>query len=517
MTGFAPLSNRPVIIGAGLAGLTTALSLAPIPVIVLCAGKLGEQSSSGWAQGGIAAAVGADDTSILHAEDTINAGGGLCDPAIVGQVTAGGAAVIEKLTAHGVMFDRDAAGRLQLGLEGAHARRRIVHISGDSAGIAIMQAMIAKIRATPSIEIIENVIATDLHVGSNGIEGVTILRDGKPAFLPTNRVVLATGGAGALWRHTTNPLSSWGCGFALAARAGAQLADLEFMQFHPTAIDIGRDPMPLASEALRGEGTILVDENGERVMAGFKRAELEPRDVVSRAIWAHMNKGHRVYLDARQSLGENFTKRFPAIHAVCLSAGIDPARAPIPVRPAAHYHMGGVAVDATGRSSVQGLWACGEVASTGLHGANRLASNSLLEATFFGAKVAEDIAGAVDQESGARDRKVQIKKPQPENAIYSKAIRAIMSEHLGVIRNTPGIETAIQELLPLAEKSDMALVGLMIAVAAARRVESRGSHTRSDFPAPSAAWAKRQILSLDDILDYAQGLSADIPLAVAGV
>ena len=197
-------------------------------------------------------------------------------------------------------------------------------------------------------------------------------------------MVLATGGAGALWRHTTNPLGSWGHGLALAVRAGAKLADLEFMQFHPTAIDIGRDPMPLASEALRGEGAVLIDENGDRFMQGIGRAELEPRDVVARVLHAHMNKGHRVFLDARAAIGENFAARFPGIHAACIAAGIDPARAPIPVRPAAHYHMGGVAVDARGRSSIEGLWACGEVASTGLHGANRLASNSLLEAAFFG-------------------------------------------------------------------------------------------------------------------------------------
>jgi L-aspartate oxidase len=245
MTSIPEFPDRPIIIGAGLAGLATALSLAPMPVIVLCAGKLGEQSSSGWAQGGIAAAVGEGDTPDLHAEDTIKAGGGICVPNIVQRVTEGGASVIEMLTGWGVAFDRDAAGRLQLGLEGAHSQRRIAHIRGDGAGDAIMQAVIATARKTPSIEIIENARAIDLAVGNNGIEGVSIVRDGKPVFLPTDRVVLATGGAGALWQHTTNPRGSWGAGLALAARAGAALADLEFVQFHPTAIDIpGRQRSP---------------------------------------------------------------------------------------------------------------------------------------------------------------------------------------------------------------------------------------------------------------------------------
>ena len=382
---------KPVIIGAGLAGLTAALSLAPRPVILLSARALGDATSSAWAQGGIAAAIGPDDNPSLHAEDTLKAGAGLCDPAIVKQITDEAPQIIEWLLAQGVAFDHDATG-WRLGLEGGHSRRRILHAEGDSTGFAMMKALIAAVHATPSIEVIEGARAVELCV-NDGIAGVAIERDDARSVVATNQVVLATGGAGALWRHTTNPLGSWGGGLVLAARAGALLGDLEFMQFHPTAIDVGRDPMPLASEALRGEGAILIDETGTRFMAGQGRAELEPRDIVARAIWNHMGKGHRIFLDAHKALGKNFAKNFPFIHALCVEAGIDPATQPIPVRPAAHYHMGGVVTDMRGRSSVEGLWVCGEVACTGLHGANRLASNSLLEAVFSGRRIAEDISG----------------------------------------------------------------------------------------------------------------------------
>jgi L-aspartate oxidase len=479
-----------------------------MPAVVLSAGKLGGPSSSGWAQGGIAAAVGSDDAPNFHAEDTIKAGAGLCDPAIVRLVTEGAPAVIEKLIARGVVFDRDANGKLQLGLEGAHSRRRIVHAGGDGAGRAVMDVMIEVARATPSIEIIEHAMATDLLTDDNGIRGVVFMRDGKRATLDANRVVLATGGAGALWYHTTNPPGAQGQGLALAARAGAAFADLEFVQFHPTAIDIGRDPMPLASEALRGEGAVLIDDKGARFMAHFPRAELEPRDVVSRAIHAHMNKGHRVFLDAR-IIDEKFAARFPAIHAACAVAGIDPARTPIPVRPAAHYHMGGVAVDAWGRSSVAGLWACGEAACTGLHGANRLASNSLLEAAFFGERVAQDICSRQEWPNAAHGKIDVISQA----SIISPNIRNIMSTHVGVLRNEAGLQSAVQQLLPLAEHSDAALVALMIAASALMREESRGSHARTDFPAASPA--QRRILSLDDIRAYAQNLE-EPALAMAG-
>ena len=293
-----------------------------------------------------------------------------------------------------------------------------------------------------------------------------------------------------MWRDTTNPHENWGGGLALAARAGATLGDLEFVQFHPTAIDVGRDPMPLASEALRGEGAVLVNENGARFID-----ELQPRDIVARAIWQQIAQGHRVFLDARQALGDKFAARFPTIYGVCASAGIDPACVPIHVRPAAHYHMGGVVTDAKGRTDVAGLWACGEVACTGLHGANRLASNSLLEAASFGRRVAEDITSSfprrlgIQRRASARQRlHMRRRRSVAESSLRGndkhkiRQIRSIMSDHVGVTRDRAGLVQAVDFLSPLRGHSDMALVGWMIAMAALRREESRGAHCRTDFP-----------------------------------
>jgi len=484
---------KPVIIGAGLAGLTVALSLAPMPVILLTSKKLDGESSSAWAQGGIAAAMGVDDNAGLHASDTVKAGAGLCDAAVVQQVTADGAVVIEKLVRCGALFDRDSANQLQLGLEAAHSRRRIVH-AGDATGAAVMQALIKAVRNTPSIEVLEDVTALDIAANAS-VCGVTVNRNGETDFIKTDKIILATGGAGALWKHTTNPLSSWGQGLALAAKAGALLGDLEFMQFHPTAIDIGFDPMPLASEALRGEGAILVDERGNQFTDS-----LQPRDIVTRAIWKHSAAGHKIFLDARTFAEAKWTQHFPHIQALCLKAGIDPMKSLIPVRPAAHYHMGGVVTDAYGRTNVKGLWACGEVANTGLHGANRLASNSLLEAASFGARVAADVAGSQDKSAGVPPPSLTLPARGRENFHpCHQEIRALMSQHVGVLRDQKALSMAVEQLAVLAPQSDMALAGLMIATAALKRKESRGAHTRTDFPVMVEP-AKRSTLSLAEIM-----------------
>jgi len=490
------LAGAPVIIGGGLAGLMTALRLAPQPVILLAKTPLAQGAASAWAQGGVAAAVGEGDDPALHAADTLAAGDGLGDPVVANRIAAAAPDAIAELERFGVLFDRDARGRFALGLEAAHGRRRIVHVTGDGTGAAIMRALVAAVAATPSITVVEGLEARRLLIDDRGIAGVLAAGPWSACLLPTRRVVLATGGLGGLYAHTTNPLGAIGQGVALAARAGAALADMEFVQFHPTALAVGLDPMPLVSEAVRGEGAVLVDETGSRFMAGQGRAELEPRDVVSRAVAAHIAADHRVFLDARQALGADFARHFPGITVRCRAAGIDPSIQPIPVRPAVHYHMGGIAVDAEGRSTIDGLWACGEVAASGLHGANRLASNSLLEAVVMAGFVADSIAGT---KAGPLPAPRPVALPAAPDA---GPLRAFTSETLGVMRERTGLEAAVAHLQLLAFRggavADPALVALLIATAALAREESRGGHWRADFPRPSFAWARHLVQRVDD-------------------
>src|SRR5262245_24243978 len=466
------LAGQPIIVGAGLAGLLTALHLAPEPVIVLAKAPLALGAASAWAQGGIAAAVGAGDNPALHAADTIAAGAELCDASMVERITAAAPGAVEDLARRGVAFDRSADGRFKLGLEAAHSHRRIVHAGGDSTGREIMRTLIASVRQTPSVTVLDGVEARRLMMADGRLAGVLAQTRAGPLLLASSRVVIATGGVGGLYRHTTNPLGSIGQGLALAARAGAVLTDMEFVQFHPTALDVGLDPMPLVSEALRGEGAILVDEAGDRFMAGHGRGELEPRDVVTRAVWGHILGGHRVFLDARNTLGNHFAERFPVIGAHCAAAGINPAATPIPVRPAAHYHMGGIAVDQGGRTANAGLSAWGEAAATGLHGANRLASNSLLEAACCARWVAASIAGMT-----TRNRVTNRPAAIPPEVVDAGSVREIMSQHLGVLRDHAGLRTAIEALRTVAfgdhSIADPALVGLMMATEIGRASRRR--------------------------------------------
>jgi L-aspartate oxidase len=503
--------DHPVIIGAGLAGLMAALHLAPQPVTVLTRAPLGEQAASAWAQGGLAAAIGADDSPDLHLADTLAAGDGLCDPAVARRIIEAAPALVDQLARLGARFDRDAHGNIALGLEAGHARRRIIHAQGDSSGREILRAVIEAVRQSRHIQVLEACTATRLILRDGAIAGVLAHGPGGPFVLRASRVVIATGGLGGLYRESTNPAGAIGQGLVLAARAGAALADLEFVQFHPTALDVGLDPMPLVSEAVRGEGAILIDETGARFMAGQGRAELEPRDVVSRAVWRRMGEGHRVFLDARAALGARFATRFPVVHATCRAAGIDPATQPIPIRPAAHYHMGGIAVDRAGRGTVPGLWACGEAASTGLHGANRLASNSLLEAAITGQAVAADIAGT---KAGRPAPLAPLALPPRPDAT---AVRALLSRHAGVLRDESGLINAAAALAPLAKghgpASDPALLGLMMLTAMQLRRESRGGHARTDFPEKSGALAKRLTLTWDQ----ARAAARAAPMAPARV
>ena len=510
------LAGQPVIVGAGLAGLACALSLSPMPVVVITKAALGTGCSSVWAQGGIAAALGEDDSVALHIADTIAAGAGLCDDEAVARIVSAAPRVIAALESWGVRFDRKPDGTRAVSLEAAHSRRRVLHAGGgDTAGLNIMQALIALVRATPSIQVLEQTEVVRLITRGGAVHGLVVQVDGMPMVLPTRRVVIATGGIGGLWPHSTNPSGATGQGLALAALAGTNLLDIEFVQFHPTALDIGRDPMPLASEALRGEGARLVDDAGNPVMSNDPRGDLAPRDVVARAVAQRYEQGGRVFLDGRATIGAAYPKRFPTLYNVCADAGIDLLTTPIPVRPAAHYHMGGIAVESTGRSTIDGLWACGEAAATGLHGANRLASNSLLEAVVTGMAVAEDIAGATPLDRQPALVSMTLGDLRADNPAVTETIRQIMGRHLGIARHGDGIAAALTDLRGYAASGHKgAIAALLVAAGAYLRLESRGSHYRLDYPDALCA-PVRQPVTLSDALELAGSLAGS-GRAVAG-
>lgn len=508
-----------VIVGGGLAGLFCALKLSPRPVTVISAAPLGEGASSAWAQGGIAAAVAEGDSAEAHAADTIAVGGGIVDEAVALRLAREAGARICDLLDYGVPFDRDLEGRLAVSREAAHSARRIVHVQGDRAGRAIIAALIEAVRKTPSIRIIEGYLAETLLTDGEAVSGLQLRRTGTPSARPitiaARAVVLATGGIGHLYAVTTNPAEACGSGLALAARAGAVIADPEFVQFHPTAIMVGRDPAPLASEALRGEGAILVNKTGERFMTTLHPlAELAPRDIVARGVFAEILAGRGAFLDATKALGARFAQAFPTVYASCLEGGIDPATQPIPIAPAAHYHMGGIAVDQSGRSSIRGLWAGGEVSSTGAHGANRLASNSLLEAVVYAARIAQDINGH-DLPPSARPAILAEAPNSAINADDEKRLRTLMAMQVGVIRDGEHLARAVRSLAAMAHDAtnatfrNMATTALLVAASAWARRESRGAHYRSDFPAEQPAFASRTMTTLAAARETAAALSGD--------
>lgn len=467
-----------LIVGAGLAGLFLALKLAPRRVTVLAQAPLGQASSSAWAQGGLAAALAPEDDPALHAADTIAAGAGLVDPVIARLIAEEGPARVTDLITLGVPFDRTESGALAQSLEAAHSRPRVVRVSGDLAGKAIMDALIAAARAADHIEIVENVRAYALLSDANGaVRGVRAIRETVRVDFAANEVVLATGGVGGLYAVTTNPVTATGAGLGMAARAGALIADPEFVQFHPTAIDIGRDPAPLATEALRGEGAHIVNAKGEAFVS-----DLAARDVVARAIHLEREAGRGAFLDAREAVGAKFPEHFPTVFAACMSAGLDPRVQPIPIAPAAHYHMGGIVTDAWGKTTLDGLSAVGECASTGAHGANRLASNSLLEAVVFAHRIADRLRGTAPEATSGALSGPEI-NPLPTET--RNAWRARMQKHACVVRDAAGLNAALAAL-----DADEAAIGAtntlttirLILTAARERTESRGAHYRSDFP-----------------------------------
>ena len=460
-------------------------------------------SATAYAQGGIAAALGAGDSPELHRRDTLAAGAALCDAKAVEVLVEEGPARVRELATAGAHFDLEPGGNFKLGREAAHSRRRIVHAHGDQTGAEVARTLIKRVRESERIDVLEKARILDLIVEDGVTFGVRAAVAGKAVEIIADATVLATGGCGQVYRHTTNPQVATGDGYAIAHRARATLADMEFVQFHPTALDTPENPLQLISEAVRGEGAVLLNEVGERFMLKrHKLAELAPRDVVAREIFRERAGGRRVFLDARM-LGPVFEERFPGIFAICRARGIDPANDLIPVTPAAHYMMGGIVTDLRGRASLNRLYACGEVARTGVHGANRLASNSLLEGLVFAERVARDMIQVKKLPTPPRKKNwdVPVLRDRGAAQVAADSIRQVMWDHCGIDRSAKGLRlglaklTEIESRLPVGatEETNMVQTSLLIADAALLRKESRGGHYRSDFPRAKRKWSGRHI------------------------
>ncbi|MEV6700254.1 L-aspartate oxidase [Streptomyces sp. NPDC051453] len=525
-----------VIVGSGVAGLTAALrcQAAGLRTVVVTKARL-DDGSTRWAQGGVAAALGEGDTPEQHLDDTLVAGAGLCDEEAVRTLVTEGPDAVRRLIETGAHFDESADGALALTREGGHHRRRIAHAGGDATGAEISRALVEAVRAR-GIRTVENALVLDLLTDADGrTAGVSLhvmgegQHDGVGAALAP-AVVLATGGMGQVFSATTNPHVSTGDGVALALRAGAEVSDLEFVQFHPTVLFLGADAegqQPLVSEAVRGEGAHLVDADGVRFMVGqHELAELAPRDIVAKGITRRMQEldAEHMYLDARHFGAEMWETRFPTILASCRTHGIDPVTEPIPVAPAAHYASGGVRTDLRGRTTVPGLYACGEVACTGVHGANRLASNSLLEGLVYAERIADDIA-ASHRENGLHAR-VPAPVPHPETPTHALmppearfAIQRVMTQGAGVLRSADSLAEAAAGLgrihaeaagalaengktaepgVDTWEATNLLCVARVLVAAARRREETRGCHWREDHAdRDDAAWRRHIVVRLN--------------------
>lgn len=480
-----------LVIGAGVAGLRAAIELAGAGRVLVVAKESLRESSSEYAQGGIAVALSDDDEVQLHEQDTLYAGDGLCDGAAVHTLVEEGPAAIQQLIEWGAEFDR-SGGKLAFTREGAHSRNRVLHAHGDSTGHEIARTLYQKAASLGTIEFRSYAATTDLLVG-DGVSGALLYDAAARSIVPVHArgVLLATGGLGAVFRNTTNPEVATGDGVAMAYRAGAEISDIEFVQFHPTALHVEGAPRFLLSEALRGEGARLVNAAGERFMPRYHElGELAPRDVVSRAIVSEMQAAGAddVLLDISHREPGFVRGRFPRIYETCLRYGIDLEKQPAPVAPAAHYAMGGVRTDLEGRTSIAGLFAAGEVACTGVHGANRLASNSLLEGVVFGARAGRAMLECVAGEGG--DPGASVALP----AADAGGVRDIAWNYCGILRSGGGLREAIR-LLEAAPQSNEQTVALLIARCALAREESRGAHFRSDFPGKRAEFEKHSVVT----------------------
>ena len=483
-----------LIVGAGIAGLYAALQLSPRPVAILSPTPVGSGAASTWAQAGLAAAFGEDDSPQCHAADTHRTGCGLTLKDTVDIVTQEAPIQVRALADLGVPFDRDQKGGFLLGHEAAHSRRRIVGVGGDRTGRAIMSVLLREAHQATHITFLESTRAEALAVQDTRVHGIFTQQD----LINARATLLATGGIGHLYQTTTNPPQSAGDGLSMAALAGAQIANAEFVQFHPTAISAQRDPAPLATEALRGEGAYLLSQDGRRVMLDIHpEAELAPRDVVARTIARYLHSGQEVFLDATPV--ENLAERFPEFCHICQTLNLSPEH--VPVAPAAHYHMGGIAVDPNARTSLDGLWACGETADSGAHGANRLASNSLTESLVMAARAAQDIHTFLEKCPPPE----QVDPPPALNrtAPWQQTLRAHLSTHVGVERTAVGLRKVLKYLLELEEdhqahRHPMVQAAKLITASALTREESRGAHFRIDFPQTTPEYEYRTLLTLED-------------------
>ncbi len=509
-----------VVIGSGVAGLSLALNIRRLGHRVMVVTKSWvEQGATRWAQGGIAAALAEGDSPADHERDTLVAGAGLCDPAAVHALCTLGPTSVGNLIAAGARFDQDLSGHIALTREGGHLHDRIAHAGGDATGAEIFRALVAAIADDPGIELVEHALALDLLTDARGgVQGLTLhvigegQHDGVGAVLAP-AVVVATGGLGQVFAQTTNPSVATGDGMALALRAGAEVADLEFVQFHPTVMYLGPDStgqQPLVSEAVRGEGAFLVDDDGVRFMAGVHPlADLAPRDVVAKAIMRRMRAQGRahMWLDAR-ALGARWAARFPTILESCRAHGIDPAHDLIPVAPAQHYASGGVRTDLFGRATIPGLFAAGEVACTGVHGANRLASNSLLEGLVFPERIVSVLAEGLPRR---RDPVIRSEHRGLVSDDDRSALQELMTEHVGVLRTGASLRAAVDGLAAMVvgdhpqgrstgawETTNLHAISSVLAGHALARQETRGSHWREDFPyTDDVHWRVRLVAATD--------------------